>query len=142
VNVSDSILPDKQVNDKLTTELAAVEAARNKLVADIDTLDQEVRLEVLFRMESFAWKAVAGVAAAVAGLAVTKALGAVWGKALPGTPPKDPTDPETSTKDALLWTAMTGAGVGVAAVFAQRGAAQGWSKATGRVPPPFEKKSR
>ncbi len=132
---------DNPLDDKLAPQLAAVQAARSKLVADIDTLDTEVRLEALFRMETFAWKAVAGIAAAVAGLATTKALGQVWAKLVPGAePPNDPTDPDTSTKDALLWTALTGVGVGVATVLAQRGAAKGWSKATGRVPPAFEKK--
>ena len=133
--------PEK-ANDELQDEIAAVEAARNKLVADIDLLDREVRLEVLYRMESFAWKAVAGVAATVAGLAVTKVLGQVWDKLIPDTtPPDDPTDPNTDAKEAIVWTALTGVGVGVATVLAQRGAAKGWSKATGRVPPPFEGKT-
>lgn len=131
-----------ETNDKLAHQVAAVEAAREKLVADIDVLDNEVRLEVLFRMESIAWKAVAGIAAAAAGLAATKVLNQVWARLIPDSlPPEDPTDPQTSTKEALVWTALTGLGVGVAAVMAQRGAAKGWSKATGRVPPPFEKKA-
>ncbi|MEE8603151.1 DUF4235 domain-containing protein [Euzebya tangerina] len=134
--------PEK-ANDELSNQIAAVEAARNKLVADIDVLDREVRLEVLYRMESFAWKAVAGVSAAVAGLAATKVLGQVWAKLIPDTtPPDDPTDPSTSAKDAIVWTALTGLGVGVATVLAQRAAASGWSKATGHVPPPFEGKAK
>lgn len=133
-------MSDPTENDKLARQLAAVEAARTKLVTDIDTLDHEVRLEVLFRMESFAWKAVAGVAAAVSGLAATKVLTLVWDKIIPDSdPPEDPTDPETSARDALVWTLMTGIGVSTAAVIAQRSAAKGWSKATGRVPPAFEK---
>lgn len=129
-----------EIDPKLADQVAAVEAARDKLVADIETLDTEVRLEVLYRMESFAWKAVAGIAAAVAGLATTKALGAVWGKLIPDSdPPNNPADPETRTGDAVLWTALTGVGVGVATVLAQRGAAQGWKRATGRIPPAFEK---
>lgn len=127
-------------NPNLADEIAAVQAARRKLVADIDVLDQEVRLEVLYRMETLAWKAVAGVAAAVGGLAATKLLGGVWAKIVPDhAPPEDPVDPEVTTRDALLWTAMTGIGVGLATVVAQRGAATGWTKATGRVPPAFEK---
>ncbi|MEO2106602.1 MAG: DUF4235 domain-containing protein [Actinomycetota bacterium] len=125
---------------ELAPQVAAVEAARRKLVADIDMLDSEVRLEVLFRMESFAWKAVAGVAAAVAGLATTKVLGSVWTKLVPDhDPPKNPVDPDISAKDAILWTALTGLGVGVATVVAQRGAATGWIKATGRRPPALDK---
>ena len=127
--------------ENLAGELAAVDAARAKLVADIDTLDHEVRMEALYRMENIAWKAAAGIAAAIAGIAASKVLGAVWGKVGPGgEPPKDPTDPQTGAKDALLWTALTGVGVGVATVVAQRGAAAGWIKATGKVPPPFKKK--
>ncbi|WP_370326210.1 DUF4235 domain-containing protein [Euzebya sp.] len=127
----------------LSRQLAAVEAARTKLVSDIDTLDREVRLEALYRMESFAWKAVAGIAAAVSGLAATKVLTLVWDKVIPDTdPPEDPTDPETSTRDAMVWTLLTGIGVSTAAVVAQRSAAKGWAKATGRTPPPFEKKHR
>jgi hypothetical protein len=129
------------VDPALAPKVAAVEAARRKLVADIDVLDDEVRLEVLYRMESFAWKAVAGVAAAVAGLAASKVLTLVWDKVIPGTePPDDPTDPDTPARDALVWTALTGLGVGLATVFAQRGAAQGWIRATGSKPPAFGKK--
>lgn len=135
-------MTDPENSETLTAEIAAVEHARNQLVSDIDTLDQEVRLEVLYRMESLAWKAVAGLSAAVAGLGASKIVNKVWAKAMPGTPPEDPTDPRTSTSDALVWTALTGLGVGLAAVLAQRGAATGWSKATGRVPPPFEDKNR
>lgn len=130
----------RPVDPKLAPQVAAVEAARRKLVADIDVLDDEVRLEVLYRMESFAWKAVAGVAAAVAGLAATKLLNVVWDKLVPDShPPEDPTDPDTPARDALVWTALTGLGVGLATVFAQRGAARGWTKATGQKPPAFTK---
>jgi len=127
--------------DRLASEKAAVEDARSKLARDIEVLDREVRLEVLYRMEKLAWKAVAGIAAAVAGLAASKALAAIWGKVRDGTPPDDPVNPGIRASDALLWTAMTGVGVGIATVIAQRGAARGWAKATGRVPPPFEKKA-
>lgn len=129
--------------EKLAPQLAAVEQARAQLVRDIEVLDDEVRLEVLFRMESFAWKAVAGVAAAVAGLAATKVLGVVWDKVIPDTdPPEDPTDPDTSARDAIVWTALTGLGVGISTVVAQRTAAKGWTRATGRKPPSFEGKKK
>ncbi|HUG84101.1 MAG TPA: DUF4235 domain-containing protein [Euzebya sp.] len=132
---------ESETRAQLAGQVAAVDAARQKLVADIDVLDTEVRLEVLYRMESIAWKVVAGLAAASAGLAATKVLNLVWAKLIPDTvPPEDPTDPDTPTKDAVVWTALTGLGVGLAALLAQRGAAMGWSKATGRTPPPFEKK--
>lgn len=131
----------REGDGKLAAELAAVERARAKLVADMEVLDREVRLEVLYRMENLAWKAVAGLSAAVAGLAATKVLNLVWGRIRPGgnAPPTDPTDPRTRTSDALIWTALTGMGVGVAAVIAQRQAAKGWTKATGHVPPAFAK---
>lgn len=136
------ILTPSLADPAIAPQLRAVEAARSKLVNDIEMLDSEVRLEVLFRMESFAWKAVAGVAAAAAGVAATKLLGGIWAKLIPDhDPPDNPADPDTSTKDAIVWTALTGVGVGVATVLAQRGAAKGWSKATGRVPPAFEKKA-
>lgn len=124
----------------LAPQVAAVDAAREKFVSDIDVLDQEVRLEVLFRMETIAWRAVAGIAAAAAGLAAVKTLNLVWARLTPGSPPPyDPTDPETSTRDALVWTALTGVGVGVATVLAQRTAVKGWTQATGKIPPSFEK---
>ncbi|CAN5218856.1 hypothetical protein BH23ACT9_BH23ACT9_11160 [soil metagenome] len=132
-----------EANENLSEEIRAVEAAREKLVTDIDVLDSEVRLEVLFRMESLAWKAVAGVAAAVAGIAATKLLGGVWRQFVPDhEPPDDPSDPRESTRDAILWTGLTGLGVGIATVIAQRGAAKGWVKATGRIPPAFENKNK
>ena len=130
-----------EINPKVADQVRTVEAARDKLVTDIEMLDTEVRLEVLYRMETFAWKAVAGISAAVAGIAATKLLGTAWAKLIPDSdPPNNPADPETGTGDAVLWTALTGVGVGVATVLAQRGAAQGWKKATGRIPPAFEKK--
>ena len=64
--------------DHLAPQVAAVDAARQKLVSDIDVLDQEVRLEVLFRMESIAWKVVAGIAAASMVFGFTNVL-MVWG---------------------------------------------------------------
>ena len=135
--------PKLATNPALADKIRDVEVARDKLVTDIETLDSEVRLEALYRMESFAWKAVAGVAASIAGLAATQVLNQIWTKLIPDhDPPEDPTDPDTTAKDAVIWTALTGLGVGVAAVLAQRGAATGWTRATGQLPPPFEKKRR
>jgi hypothetical protein len=142
MHVAAETLNTDDLDPTVAEKLVAAQRARERLVADIDVLDDEVRLEVLYRMEQLAWKLVAGVAAAVAGIAATKVLGGVWHTLVPDhEPPDDPTDPSTSQKDALIWTALTGVGVGVATVLAQRGAAKGWSKATGRVPPPFDKRA-
>jgi F0F1-type ATP synthase membrane subunit c/vacuolar-type H+-ATPase subunit K len=126
---------------RLAAKVAAVEAARDRLVADIDVLDREVRLEVLQHMESLAWKLVAGLSAAVAGIAAGKGLNAVWDRLVPGSdPPEDPTDPDTPAREALLWASLTALGVGVSTVVAQRTAAKGWVRATGRKPPAFGKR--
>ncbi len=124
---------------KVGEQMAKVEAARSKLVGDLGRLDDEVRLEVAYRMEKIAWKVVAGIAGAAAAVIVTKVLNLVWAKARPDPPPENPADPETGWGEALLWTAATGIGMGVARMIAQRGAAMGWQKATGHVAPPFEK---
>lgn len=124
----------------VAAEVAAVQQARQQLAEDLGVLEEEVRLEVSYRMEKLAWKLVAGLAGATAVLVVNKTLNGIWARVRPDPPPENPADPETGWVDGLIWAAATGIGMGVGKVVAQRGAALAWTRATGRVAPPFEKK--
>lgn len=119
----------------LTTHVAAVEAAREKLGRDLDLLNTEVRAQMGQTAEKTAWKIAGTGSAIVAGIAVRKILMAVWKKAKHADPPSNPASRDTQWIEALTWSAATGIGVGVARMVAARGMAGAWEKATGALPP-------
>jgi len=125
----------------LSPQVAAVEAAREKLGRDLDTLNTEVRAQMGQTAEKTAWKVAATAAGVLAGVAVRKGIIAGW-KALKHTdPPTNPAARETQLSEALIWTVATSIGVGVARLVATRGVAGAWEKATGHLPPGLQEVS-
>jgi Protein of unknown function (DUF4235) len=125
----------------LTPHVAAVEAAREKLGRDLDTLNTEVRAQMGQTAEKTAWKVAATGAGVLAGVLTRKAIVAGW-KAAKGTnPPTNPAARETQWSEALIWTVATSIGVGIARLVATRGAAGAWEKATGALPPGLQEVS-
>lgn len=122
----------------LGDQVAAVEAARARLGADLDRLTVEVRAQMEYTVEKTAWKAAAAGAGVLAGLVIRKLLAVVWKAARHEEPPANPVAPSTSWGEATAWTLATAAGVGVAKLVAIRGAAVGWQKAMGTLPPGLE----
>jgi hypothetical protein len=121
--------------DGLADRVATVHAARERLGRDLDRLNAEVRAEMGHTMERMLWKFAAGGAALVAGLAVRKALTAVWLHTQHREPPEDVAKPGTGWGEAAVWTVATAVGMGLAKLVATRGAAAGWQRAKGTPPP-------
>lgn len=125
----------------LSPQVAAVEAARDKLGRDLDTLTTEVRAQMGQTAQRTAWKIAATGAGVIAGVLARKAIIAGWKAAKHTDPPTNPAARETQWTEALLWTMATGIGVGVARLVATRGVAAGWVKATGKLPPGLQEVS-
>ena len=119
----------------LSPHVAAVEAAREKLGRDLDTLNTEVRAHMGQTAEKTAWKVAATAAGVVAGYAARKGIIAAWTKAKKTQPPTNPAARDTGWGEALAWTVATSIGVGIARLIATRGAAGAWERATGALPP-------
>ena len=117
------------------TERAAVVAARERLGADLERLDGEVRSQVAGGVQKIVWKVGAAGLGFGAALIARKALEAAWRGATKDAPPEDPGDSTTSWSSALLWTLATAGGVGLAQLVASRGADAGWRKLAGEPPP-------
>lgn len=125
----------------LTPHVAAVEAARERLGRDLDTLNTEVRAQMGQTAEKTAWKIAATGSGILAGVLTRKVIVASW-KAAKGTnPPTNPAARETQWSEALIWTIATSIGVGIARLVATRGAAGAWEKATGALPPGLQEVS-
>lgn len=122
-------------NNGLADEVAAVELARHRLGENLERLTAETQAQIGNTVEKLLWKAAAGGAGVVAGLAVRKSLEAGWKKARKADPPANPAWSGIGWGDALAWTAATTVAMGVAKLVAVRGAAAGWQKATGHLPP-------
>ena len=122
----------------LTPHVEAVEAAREKLGRDLDTLNTEVRASMGKTAEKTAWKIAATSAGVIAGYATRKALIAGWRTWKKDNPPANPAARDTQWSEALIWTVATSIGVGIARLVATRGAAAGWEKWTGALPPGLE----
>lgn len=125
----------------LTPHVAAVEAARERLGRDLDTLNTEVRAQMGKTAEKTAWKVAATGAGVIAGVLARKVIVASWVKAKGTNPPTNPAARETQWSEALIWTIATSIGVGIARLVATRGAAAGWEKATGALPPGLQEVS-
>jgi hypothetical protein len=119
----------------LSPHVAAVEAAREKLGRDLDTLNTEVRAQMGQTAEKTAWKIAGTGVGIIAGYAARKGLIAVWKTAKKSNPPTNPAARDTAWGEALAWTVATSIGVGIARLIATRGAAGAWEKATGSLPP-------
>lgn len=125
----------------LADHVRAVEAARNKLGVDLETLNTEVRAQMGQTAEKTAWKIAATGAGIIAGVVARKAIIAGWKAAKHTAPPTNPAARETQWGEALAWTLATSIGVGIARLVATRGAAAGWEKATGALPPGLQEVS-
>jgi hypothetical protein len=75
------------------------------------------------------WSALLGAAAA------KKALDAGWKVATGNPPPKNPSDPDVKTREAVTWAVTSGTVVGLAKVLATRKAASYYAASTGTNPP-------
>lgn len=84
--------------------------------------------------EGRAWGLVAMGTAAVAGLAVRKALDSGWRFVQDDEPPDNPVSRRVSWGQALAWTVATSVAVSVVQLVTQRGAAAGWRKVRGSYP--------
>lgn len=113
----------------LAARVAAVEAARARLGADLEHLETEIRHQAGVAMQKTIWKVVATGTAVAAGLVTKKLLEAGWRAATKESPPNRPEDPAVGWMQAVGWTAATGMAVGVAKLVAARGAAIGMQKA-------------
>lgn len=125
----------------LTPHVAAVEAARTKLGADLETLNTEVRAQMGQTAEKTAWKVAATGAGVIAGVIARKVIIAGWKAAKHTDPPTNPAARETQWSEALVWSMATGIGVAIARLVATRGVAAGWEKATGSLPPGLQEVS-
>lgn len=81
-----------------------------------------------------AWKGAALGAAVLSATVMRKLLTVGWEAVVHAEPPKNPADPSTDLREALVWSAATGAAVGVARMAARRAAAGAWTAATGELP--------
>jgi hypothetical protein len=84
--------------------------------------------------EDRAWGLVAMATAALAGLAVRRALNTGWQLVQEEEPPENPASRHVTWRQALAWTVATSVAVSVVQLVAQRGAAAGWHKVRGRYP--------
>lgn len=122
----------------LAPQIAAVEAARERLGRDLDQLNVEVRAQWGQTMEKTTWKLVGTGSAILASILVRNVMMSLWRSIVKTDPPNNPAQPGTAWGEALAWTAATGVGVGIARMLASRGAAAGWQRATGALPPGLE----
>ena len=116
-------------------ERAAVVAARERLGADLERLDGEVRSQVAGGVQKTDWKVGAAGLGFGAALVARKGLEALWRGATKSPPPEDPGDSTTGWGTAVLWTIATAVGVALAQLIASRGADAGWRKVAGEPPP-------
>jgi hypothetical protein len=77
---------------------------------------------------------VAMATAALAGLAVRRALDTGWQLVQEESPPENPAAKRVSWRQALAWTVATSVAVSVVQLVAERGAAAGWRKMRGHYP--------
>jgi hypothetical protein len=84
--------------------------------------------------EDRAWSLVAMGAAALAGMAMRKALNQGWRMVQEEEPPENPVSRHVSWRQALAWTVATSVAVSVVQLVAQRAAAAGWHEVRGTYP--------
>ena len=74
-----------------------------------------------------------------AGIAARRAVARAWTSIGPsdrGSPPRSPSDPNATLREAIIWTTISAAGVAVAENVTTRGAAVIWRNLIGGEPPP------
>ncbi|WP_462186961.1 DUF4235 domain-containing protein [Frankia sp. CcWB2] len=81
------------------------------------------------------WKIVGGGATALAGMAASRVVSALYRKVRKSDPPANPADPDTAWTEAVAWAAISGLAIGIGRLAAERAAARGWARATGSPPP-------
>ncbi|MEP6598930.1 MAG: DUF4235 domain-containing protein [Actinomycetota bacterium] len=81
------------------------------------------------------WKIVTVAVGIPVGIAAKKGVERAWLTARPGDPPRKPSDPNVSWRDALAWAVVSAVGVAVAELVATKGAASAWRSLTGGEPP-------
>jgi hypothetical protein len=73
------------------------------------------------------------------GIATRRAVARIWttvGPTDPGSPPRSPSDPNATLREAVLWTTISAAGVAFAENVTTRSAALIWRNLIGGEPPP------
>jgi Protein of unknown function (DUF4235) len=85
------------------------------------------------------WKILTYAISIPAGIATRRAVARLWtsiGPADRGKPPRSPSDPNATLREAIIWTTISAAGVAVAENVTTRGAAVIWRNLIGGDPPP------
>lgn len=89
-------------------------------------------------MQAMMWKAVATLAALVAGTATRQLMQTVWQRTARREPPTNPASPKTTWPEAIGWAAASGVAIAVGRLVAQRGVAGAWKAAAGSYPEGLE----
>jgi hypothetical protein len=85
------------------------------------------------------WRILTYAISIPAGIATRRAVARLWtsiGPADRGSPPRSPSDPNATLREAVIWTTISAAGVAVAENVTTRGAAVSWRIVMGGEPPP------
>lgn len=86
-------------------------------------------------MSRLAWKAFAGVSAAVAAAGARKALRSGWKRVRNEEPPQNPASSSVGWGNALAWGLLIGVTAGVARIASRRIAAHLWKTGLDENPP-------
>jgi len=82
------------------------------------------------------WRILTYAISIPAGIATRRAVARVWTTIGPGNPPRSPSDPNATLREAIVWTTISAVGVAVAENVTTRGAALIWRNLIGGEPPP------
>ena len=85
------------------------------------------------------WRILTHAISIPAGIATGRAVARLWtmiGPSDRGRPPRSPSDPNATLREAIIWTTISAAGVAVAENVTTRGAALIWRNLVGGEPPP------
>jgi Protein of unknown function (DUF4235) len=84
------------------------------------------------------WRILTYAISIPAGIAIRRAVARAWTTLGPGNPPRSPSDPNATWREAVLWTTISATGVAVAETVTTRGAALIWRNLIGGEPPPAQ----
>ena len=85
------------------------------------------------------WRILTNAISIPAGIATRRAVARIWtsiGPADRGSPPRSPSDPNATLREAVIWTTISAVVVAVAENVTTRGAALLWRNLIGGDPPP------